>query len=71
MEFRKGDIMRRFKLDKDVVITKDLIQNLIEEHSEERRRILEMKDYYNGENKAIKNRPYTDTNKPSNRLYSA
>ena len=35
--------MRRFKLDKDVVITKDLIQNLIEEHSQERRRILEMK----------------------------
>ena len=31
MEYRKGDIMRRFKLDKDVVITKDLIQNLIEE----------------------------------------
>ena len=63
--------MRRFKLDKDVVITKDLIQSLIEEHSEERRRILEMKAYYNGQNKAIKNRPYTDINKPSNRLYSA
>ena len=29
-----------------------------------------MKNYYNGINEAIKNRQYTDTNKPSNRLYS-
>ena len=62
--------MRKFKLDKDVVITKELIQDLIKEHSKERSRILKMKNYYNGVNEAIKNRQYTDENKPSNRLYS-
>lgn len=62
--------MRKFKLDKDTVITKELIQDLIKEHSKERSRILKMKNYYNGINEAIKNRQYTDTNKPSNRLYS-
>ena len=62
--------MRKFKIDKDTVITKELVQDLIKEHSKERSRILKMKNYYNGINEAIKNRQYTDTNKPSNRLYS-
>ena len=35
--------MRKFKLDKDTVITRELIQKLIKEHSEERSRILYMK----------------------------
>lgn len=62
--------MRKFKLDKDTVITRELIQDLIREHSQERSRILKMKNYYNGLNEGIKNRKYTDKNKPSNRLYS-
>ena len=62
--------MRKFKLDKNTVITKQLIQDLIKEHSQERSRILKMKNYYNGLNEAIKSRQYTDANKPSNRLYS-
>ena len=62
--------MRKFKLDKDTVITRELIQKLIKEHSEERTRILKMKNYYNGLNEGIDKRVYTDINKPSNRLYS-
>lgn len=62
--------MRKFKLDKDTVITRELIQKLIKEHSEERTRILKMKNYYNGLNEGIDKRIYTDINKPSNRLYS-
>lgn len=62
--------MRKFKLDKDTVITRELIQKLIKEHSEERTRILKMKNYYNGLNEGIDKRVYTDMNKPSNRLYS-
>ena len=62
--------MRKFKLDKDTVITRELIQKLIKEHSEERTRILKMKNYYNGLNEGIDKRIYTDMNKPSNRLYS-
>ena len=62
--------MRKFKLDKDTVITRELIQKLIKEHSEERTRILKMKNYYNGLNEGIDKRVYADTNKPSNRLYS-
>ena len=62
--------MRKFKLDKDTVITRELIQKLIKEHSEERTRILKMKNYYKGLNEGIDKRVYTDINKPSNRLYS-
>lgn len=62
--------MRKFKLDKDTVITRELIQDLIREHSQERSRILKMKNYYNGLNEGIDKRLYTDINKPSNRLYS-
>lgn len=62
--------MRKFKLDKDTVITRELIQKLIKEHSEERTRILKMKNYYNGLNEGIDKRVYADINKPSNRLYS-
>ena len=39
--------MRKFKLDKNIVITKQLIQDLIKEHSQERTRILKMKNYCN------------------------
>ena len=63
--------MRRIILDKDIEITKELIQDLIDNHLEERARILKMKNYYNGINEGIKNRIYNDANKPSNRLYSA
>ena len=63
--------MRKIKLDKNTVITKELIQDLIKDHTTERSRILKMKSYYNGINEAIKNRVYKDTvNKPSNSLYS-
>lgn len=62
--------MRKIILDKDVEITKELIQDLIDNHLEERSRILKMKNYYNGLNEGIKNRVYSDNNKPSNRLYS-
>ena len=62
--------MRKIKLDKNTVITKELIQDLIKDHAAERSRILKMKNYYNGINEAIKNRRYEDINKPSNRLYS-
>ena len=62
--------MRKKILDKNTVITKELIQDLIKEHSDERSRILKMKDYYNGLNEGIKNRVYSDPKKPSNRLYS-
>ena len=58
--------MRKFKLDKNTVITKELKQDLIKDHTTERSRILKMKSYYNGINEAIKNRVYEDTNKPSN-----
>ena len=71
MEYRKGDNMRRIILDKDIEITKELIQDLIDNHLEERTRIIKMKNYYNGINEGIKNRIYNDANKPSNRLYSA
>ena len=63
--------MRRIILDKDIEITKELIQDLIDNHLEERTRIIKMKNYYNGINEGIKNRIYNDANKPSNRLYSA
>ena len=62
--------MRKIILDKDIEITKELIQDLIDNHLEERTRILKMKNYYNGINEGIKNRQYNDSNKPSNRLYS-
>ena len=62
--------MRKIILDKDIEITKELIQDLIKDHATERTRILKMKNYYNGINEAIKNRTYEDINKPSNRLYS-
>ena len=62
--------MRKIILDKDIEVTKELIQDLIDNHLEERTRILKMKNYYNGINEGIKNRQYNDSNKPSNRLYS-
>ena len=71
MEYRKGDNMRKIILDKDVEITKELMQDLIDNHATEKARIIKMKNYYNGLNEGIKNRVYNDANKPSNRLYSA
>ena len=70
MEYRKGDNMRKIILDKDIQITKELIQDLIDNHATEKARIIKMKNYYNGLNEGIKNRQYNDNNKPSNRLYS-
>ena len=55
-------------MDKDTVITKELIQKLIKNHSVERSRILKMKRYYNNENETITKRVYKDINKPTNRL---
>ena len=70
MVYRKGDNMRKIILDKDIQITKELIQDLIDNHATEKARIIKMKNYYNGLNEGIKNRQYNDNNKPSNRLYS-
>ena len=63
--------MRKIILDKDIQITKELIQDLIDNHATEKARIIKMKNYYNGLNEGIKNRQYNDNNKPSNRLYGA
>ncbi|MGL4801485.1 MAG: phage portal protein [Cetobacterium sp.] len=59
--------MRKIKLDKETVITKELIEKLIKDHSSERNRILKMKKYYNNQNDIL-NREYADTNKPMNKL---
>lgn len=59
--------MRKFKLDKQTELTKELIESLIEKHSAERSRILKMKRYYNNEND-IMYRKYKDKNKPQNKL---
>ena len=55
-------------MDKDTVLTKELIQKLINKHSEERARIIKLKKYYKGRNTNILHRLYEDKNKPSNRL---
>lgn len=54
-------------MDKDIEITKDLIQKLIDNQATERSRILKLKRYYNNENDIL-NRQYTDENKPQNKL---
>jgi hypothetical protein len=67
MEYRRGDIMRKIKLPIQENITNDLIVKLIENHSEEKSRILKLKEYYKNNN-AIKERTQTDINKPNNLL---
>lgn len=54
-------------MDKNIEITRDLIQKLIDDHAVERSRILKLKRYYNNENDIL-NRKYTDENKPQNKL---
>ena len=62
--------MRKIKLDKETQLTSSLIDELIENHTKEKARIIKMKNYYNGLNEAISNRNYSDSNKPSNKLIS-
>ena len=59
--------MRKIKLPMQENITNDLIVKLIENHSEEKSRILKLKEYYKNNN-AIKERTQTDINKPNNLL---
>lgn len=54
-------------MDKDTLLTLDIIQKLIECHETERDRIIRLKRYYNNENDIL-DRQYTDINKPSNKL---
>ena len=57
---RKGDKMRKIKLDKETILNANLNNDLIEKHAEEKPRIVKMKNYNNGLNEAIINRAYTD-----------
>ena len=59
--------MRKIKMNKDIKVSRELIQDLIDNHSIERNRILKLKKYYNNEN-SILDRKYKDKNKPQNRL---
>ena len=59
--------MRKIRIDKETQLTKEVIKWIIEKHSEEKARIVELRDYYNNKN-AIMNRQYKDTNKPMNKL---
>ena len=60
--------MRKFKLPIQEEISKELIVELIKEHSEEKARILNLKEYYKNNNPVIMNRTQEDKNKPNNKL---
>lgn len=60
--------MRKFKLPIQEEITKELIIELIKEHSEEKARILNLKEYYKNNNPVIMSRTQEDKNKPNNKL---
>ena len=59
--------MRKVKLNKDIEMTADVIDNLIELHKEEARRITKLKDYYNNDNDIMR-REYNNGNKPKNMI---
>ena len=58
---------RKIKLSKDIELSVDIIQKLIEKHSTEKARIEKLKDYYDGRND-IKDRIYKKQNRPTNRI---
>lgn len=60
--------MRKFKIDKDCMLTESLILDLIKKHSKEKRRLSKLQKYYNNENTKIATRKYKNKNKPKNRL---
>ena len=60
--------MRKFKIDKDCILTESLILDLIKKHSKEKRRLSKLQKYYNNENTKIAARKYKNKNKPKNRL---
>ena len=60
--------MRKFKIDKDCILTESLILDLIKKHSKEKRRLSKLQKYYNNENTKIATRKYKNKNKPKNRL---
>ena len=60
--------MRKFKIDKDCILTESLILDLIDKHSTEKSRLEKLLRYYNNENDKINNRVYKNKNKPKNRL---
>ena len=60
--------MRKFKIDKDCILTEILILDLIKKHSKEKRRLSKLQKYYNNENTKIATRKYKNKNKPKNRL---
>ena len=60
--------MRKFKIDKDCILTESLILDLIKKHSKEKRRLSKLQKYYNNENTKITTRKYKNKNKPKNRL---
>ena len=60
--------MRKFKIDKDYILTESLILDLIKKHSKEKRRLSKLQKYYNNENTKIATRKYKNKNKPKNRL---
>ena len=60
--------MRKFKIDKDCILTESLIFDLIKKHSKEKRRLSKLQKYYNNENTKITTRKYKNKNKPKNRL---
>ena len=60
--------MRKFKLPIQEEISKELIIEIIKEHSEEKTRILNLKEYYKNNNPVIMNRTQEDKNKPNNKL---
>ena len=59
--------MRKVKLNKDTEMTTDVINDLIELHKEEARRIAKLKDYYNNDNDIMR-REYNNGNKPKNKI---
>jgi len=58
---------RKIKLSKDIELSIDIIQKLIEKHSTEKARIEKLRDYYDGRND-IKDRIYKKQNRPTNRI---
>ena len=59
--------MRKIKLNKDTVITTEVIKYILEQHKEESSRIKLLQEYYNNYND-IMHRSYNNGNKPKNKL---
>lgn len=59
--------MRKIKLDKDTVITANVVDWIIKKHSSEKARIGKLNKYYRNDNDIV-NRVYEDPLKPQNRI---